>query len=552
VWLQADGREFDLFLNSAAVYWRKNLGSTPSQRYVVVEAFHQDIRVTLRNLAVANAIRRMFPARLVVVTGVEAMWHEALWTEFDVKLVERLVESYGASEVIDLYRLVEGPVRSDAPTAVRVDLFGKPLTPSESIGDSALAEFVSATYCRVIKTPRLPENPIADPRFRRRRALAQAISSVYEALLGSGSAVALVTSHVDYDHWGLAVESARRAGVPVVQTQQTGCLKAYALFPERDSGEHTFRGELTRQIGSFFQERVWTRRRELWPNAELVAWRSKVNLGRPSWWRGGASASVDIRNGGERARLRTHIAARLGFDSSRPIVAVFNHAVSDAPGTNHQAFPTLADWFEETARFASTSAEVQWLFLDHPSQFRYDSTDFFHSVARRYAQRRHMAFQPSQKLSKNGLWSVVDLGVTVRGSVSNELPAYGIPVIQAGWSEWSECGMSTVVTDTEAYWKSLDSAITAMLIGEELISAEQVQRARLWLWFYRSATDLVTPQVPQWEVWPANYLLKTVRTTFRHIESDADPLFDAVERMWTRCEPVLTRMDMRMSGGVRA
>lgn len=550
VLLRANKKGFEAFLDSAAVYWRKNLGSTSSQRYIVVEIFHQDIRVAIRNLAFANAIRRLVPAQLVVVTGVEAMWHEALWTEFDVKLVERIAKAYGASQVLDLYQLVEGQVNAGTPRSVQVELFGQPLPSGQPISEQRLAEFVNATYCRVAKIPRPPEGRTDDPRYRRRQALAESLATVYDALLGSGSAVGLVTSHVDYDHWGLAVDSARRAGIPIVHTQQTGCLKAYALFPESDTGEYTFRGELTHQIGAFFEQRVWPRRTELRRNAELVAWRSKVNLGRPSWWRGGANASVDINNSDERARLRTHFATRMGFDPSRPIVAVFNHAVSDALGTNHESFPTLADWFEETARFASTSTEVQWLFQDHPSQFRYDNTGFFDSVAERYTRHRHMVFQPSTKLSKNGLWSLVDFGVTVRGSVSNELPAYGIPVLQAGWSEWSECGLSTVVNDVESYWKALDSAVTAMLNGEELITTEQVERARLWLWFYRSATDIFTPQVPQWEVWPDEYMIKSVLTAFRHIESDADPLFDAVERMWTQREPVLTRMDLQVPGGV--
>ncbi len=145
----------------------------------------------------------------------------------------------------------------------------------------------------------------------------------------------------------------------------------------------------------------------------------------------------------------------------------------------------------------------------------------------------------------NFLWSVADLGVTVRGSVSNELPAYGIPVIQAGWSEWSACGLSTVVDDVDTYWKTLGDTISAIRHGEATISEEQVRRARLWLWLYRSGADVVTPLVPQWEVWPADTLLKTMRATFRHIEADADPLFTAVERMWTRQEPMLTRTDFR-------
>jgi hypothetical protein len=127
--------------------------------------------------------------------------------------------------------------------------------------------------------------------------------------------------------------------------------------------------------------------------------------------------------------------------------------------------------------------------------------------------------------------------------VSNELPAYGIPVIQAGWSEWSSCGLSTVVDDADAYFKTLEESINSIREGVELVTEEQVQRARLWLWLYRSGTDVVTPLVPQWEVWPADTLLKVLRATFRHIESDADPLFETVKRMWNRQEPMLTRTD---------
>jgi hypothetical protein len=352
-----------------------------------------------------------------------------------------------------------------------------------------------------------------------------------------------VTSHVDYDQWGLAVEVARRRGVPIIHTQQTGCLKAYGLFPANDTHTETFRGELTRQIGATFEEHVWARREQLRDAAELIAWRAKVNLGRPSWWRGGVTASVDLNDPAERARLRSSVVTRLGFDARRPVVTVFNHAVSDALGTNRELFPSLADWFTGTAAFAAGHPEAQWLFLEHPSQALYDSTGFFDKLAGKYKGQSHLAFRPSASLSKNALWSLTDLGVTVRGSVSNELPAYGIPVIQAGWSEWSSCGLSTVVDDVDGYFKTLEESINQIREGVELVTAEQVERARLWLWLYRSGTDVVTPLVPQWEVWPADTLLKVLRATFRHIESDADPLFTAVQRMWTRQEPMLTRTD---------
>ena len=529
MWLNANSKELQWFLESATVYWEKNLPRPADDAVVVVEAFHQDIRVNLRNLAFANAIRKLHPARMVVLTGVEDAWMRTLWSGFDVGIVRKVAEAFAASEVIDVWERVRG---------------GQTGTP---IDEATLVAYTDATYCRLAKVPSLPADHATRPDYQQRRQYATRLSGLYEELM-QRNVVALVTSHVDYDQWGLAVESARRAGIPIIHTQQTGCLKAYGLYPETDTHTGTFREELTRQIGEVFETQVWPRQEELRPGAELVAWRAKVNLGRPSWWRGGVTASVDLNNPAERARLRTHVVDRLGFDPARPIVTVFNHAVSDALGTNRELFPSLADWFADTAAHAAENTDAQWLFLDHPSQALYDSTGFFDSVAAKYKRVKHMAFRPSATLSKNALWSLTDLGVTVRGSVSNELPAYGIPVIQAGWSEWSSCGLSTVVEDQDAYWKTLEQSIAAIRDGVELVSEEQVRRARLWLWLYRSGTDVVTPNVPQWEVWPADTLLKTMRATFRHIEADADPLFSSVRRMWTRREPMLTRTDFRTLG----
>ncbi|WP_306213051.1 hypothetical protein [Actinoplanes sp. RD1] len=524
MWLNANSKELQVFLESASVFWEKNLPKPADDAVIVVEAFHQDIRVNLRNFAVANAIRKLQPARMVVLTGVEDAWMATLWSGFDITIVRRVAQSYAANEVVDVW-----------------DLVRKSATPARA--EEPIVAYTDATYCRLAKLPRLPQGYQSRPDYQLRHAYATRLHDYYQQLFSGGNVVALVTSHVDYDQWGLAAEAARQAAVPVIHTQQTGCLKVYGLFPENDTHTGTFREELTKQIGDVFETQLWPRQHELRSSAELVAWRAKVNLGRPSWWRGGVTASVDLNNPAERARLRTHVVDRLGFDADRPIVTVYNHAVSDALGTNRELFPSLADWFADTAAYAAEHTEAQWLFLDHPSQALYDSTGFFDSLAEQYKRVKHMAFRPSATLSKNALWSLTDLGVTVRGSVSNELPAYGIPVIQAGWSEWSSCGLSTVVDDQEAYWKTLGESIQAVRDGVELVSEEQVRRARLWLWLYRSGADVVTPQVPQWEVWPADTLLKTMRATFRHIEMDADPLFSRVERMWTHREPMLTRTD---------
>jgi hypothetical protein len=478
------------------------------------------------------------PGRLIVLTGNDPRWSTSFATPFDPGLVEQMARAYGADDVIDIHALAEARLAGSAMA---------PVCAARPISAANLEYNVDATYCRLERVPRVTAPARASAEFAYCRDKAAALSAIFDELF-AGETLALVTSHVDYDQWGLAVQAAQRAAVPVLHTQSTGALKAYALFPEHSRGEQTLRAELTPQIGDFFAERVWRHRDRHLRAAERVAWRARGNLGRPSWWRGGGTAPVELTNPVERAQVRRHAAARFGFDPDRPTVAVFNHALSDALSTNREAFTDLAEWLEQTAAYARSERAVNWLFVDHPSQFRYDVTDLFGGVAARYAGTPHMAFRASRQLSKNVLWSLTDLGLTVRGSVSNELPAYGIPVIQSGWSEWSSCGLSLVAEDPATYWRTLDATLGKLTAGQPVITEDQVLRARLWLWFYRSAADVVSGLVPTWDLWPADHLLQAVRAYMRQVEPDGEPVFAAVERLWLRREPVLTRASLPVGG----
>ncbi|WP_211370510.1 hypothetical protein [Nonomuraea turkmeniaca] len=480
----------------------------------------------------ANALCDLLSARLVVLTGTDQEWSEALWEQYDIERAQRLAEAFGAAEVVNVHDLVDR------------QLAGR--------GDSAAPEGLEAveraTLVRLARVPRVPETE--NEWYRARRDRTRAFAAVYERLFADLPAAALVTSHVDYDQWGLAAEAAMRREIPVVHVQSTGCMKAYALFPERRKGLRTFREELTSLIAEHFHDDVWPHRSAIKANAELVACRAKGNLGRPSWWRAGRISQFELQSETERRQLRLLGCQRFGLDPDRPLFAVFNHAISDALGTNREVFDDLAQWFEETADFAAREDSVNWLFLDHPSQSLYDTTGHFDAVTARHASRGHMAFMPSLALSKNMLWSMTDLGVTVRGSVSNELPAFGIPVIQAGWSEWSGCGLSYVAGSREDYWRLLREAVARHVKGESMLTREQRERARLWLWLYRSGADVPSPLTPHWEMGEGDTYAQVLSVAMRHVERDGDPFQSAVRRMWERREPLLTRLDFRHTTGI--
>ncbi len=537
--------DFTPFCETASAFWKVNV-LPQDERIILVEAMSQDLRVTLRNLTVANALRRIEPARLVVYSGADEDWNQIVWTYFNLDEIRQMAVAYGAEAVFDAHALVDERVAGTAEELVvaGVDLGGD--LPDSGIPEKTFDDIVYATACRMARVARLDGTPEHEAKREQVAARSREFARIYDALIERNEVVALVSSHVDYNNFGLAVEAAIRHDVPVLFPQSTGGLKAYALFPEQVRPGMPIRAGLTDEIGAFFDKHIWANRDVLARSRELTMWRAKATLGRPSWWRAGRSySSVDLRGADDRSVVRTYAARRVDLDPAKPVISVFNHAVSDALGTNVEAFADLGEWFERTAEYAAGHDEANWLFLDHPHQPMYDASEFFDRCAGRFEQHSHMRFMRSLDLSKNFLTALTDLVLTVRGSVSNEYPALGIPALQSGWSEWSKCGFTEVAEDPEEYFEMLGDHIEGLLAGKVLITPEQVERARLWAWFYRSGSDVPSGLVQQWQVGEGDELFNLLGINMLQTEVDAEAAFTAVRRLWRRRDPFLTRIDWR-------
>ncbi|MFC4118700.1 hypothetical protein [Nonomuraea zeae] len=296
------------------------------------------------------------------------------------------------------------------------------------------------------------------------------------------------------------VEPGARRDIPVVHVHGTGSLKAYAVFPE--DGPCGFHEELPGRVGAFFERHVWPHRHAIRAGAERVAWRAK--------------SGYQIHTETERRQLRHYGCARLGLDPDRPAIAVFGHT----PGED-------AELFDATVEYAASDESANWLFLD--------------PVAPASPRIRCV----TGALSTNILWSLADVGVTFRDS---DLPAFGIPVIQAGWSEGSVCGATHVTRSPSEHRALLGEAIARHAKGGSILGPEQRERARLWLWLRRCAADVPTQLLPHWE--HGTDYVRTLAVTLEHVERDGDPLYGALRRMWDRREPVLSRFDFRDPAGL--
>ncbi|MGN9843068.1 hypothetical protein ACTMTI_33585 [Nonomuraea sp. H19] len=330
---------------------------------------------------------------------------------------------------------------------------------------------------------------LGDPESRR---LAEAFGAASD-IQPETPPVALVTGRVDR---GVPRE------VPVVHVHGTGSLQAYALFP--DERPRSFQADLPGKVGAFFEQHVWPHRELIRPSAERVAWRAK--------------RGYQVRTDTERRQLRSYGFARLGLDPGLPTITVFGHV----PGQD-------AELFETTAEFAASEESVNWLFHD--------------PVAAGHSRVKYVA----GVLSKNLLWSLTDVAVAFGDS---DLPAFGIPVIQAGWSEGSGCGATHVARSPSDQHVLLKEAVARHSKGESLLDSEQRERARLRLWLRRCGADVPTQILPHWEHGDGDDYTRMLAVSLRHADPDGDPLFSAVRRMWERREPLLTRFDFHHPAGL--
>lgn len=532
------GSEFHNFVEVAQRYWSVNVPAA-GERVIFVDLMVQDLSVAIRSLTMANGIRRCEPARLVGILGADPEWEFAVWDFYDEANIVELARSYGVDDFVHLGRTAEELRRGETPhlTVAGVEVT---IVPHDLPSDYVAFESVS-TALRILRFPRDSEEMRALPESAAIIERTKHFADLWYSLMSQLRPMALIVAHVDYSSWGTGVNAAMKLNVPVIHMQSTGSLKAYGWFPEHAS-DGPFRAQMTRHIAEFFEQNVWANRQLLRRPAEVVASRVKSdNGGRPSWWRNGGS--LTLVSAKERDAIRRTSGSRLKIDTDKPVVGVFAHAQSDALGTNVEVFDDFVDWLSATAEFAAQHPETTWLFLDHPSQFRYDQTDYFGTLAAEYADYAHMVFRPSLSLRKNSLWSLVDLAVTVRGSVSNEFPAFGVPALQAGWSEWSHLGFSQIPETRAEYFAKLTSDIETLLADAAILKPDAVERARLWQWLYRSGADVPTAIVPPLQLASGDPTFAAARFAMNNIESDTDQAMIAVRRMWIRKEPILTRLD---------
>ncbi|HEX5740395.1 MAG TPA: hypothetical protein VFY17_02435 [Pilimelia sp.] len=519
MWGDVDQVTYRRFRDEARVFWHSHLAAGGADQQVVADVSHPDPRMLLRVLTVANAVRRLHPARLVLLSPGDGPPPRA-------DALAALAEAYAADEIVDV-----GARTACQVTAFAARAAGGGALPAE-VG--TLTPYVDAGYRRHVRAP-LSARLRATAGYQLAALRARARTAVYDDVFAARRLVALVTADVTDDVAGVAARAARRAHAPVVAVVPRGGLRAYCLFPGADPAAG-FAEALAPRVAAFFASRVWARRAELTAAAERTAWRARRGLDRPA---GRPADALELANGVQRRQVRAHAAARWGLDADRPTVVVAHRPVTESP-CGAAADP--AEWFAATAAHARTRTEVNWLFLDHPAQE--DRTGTVAALAAAHADAPHLRFVPGAAVGRNAMVGLADLAVVPHGRLAPALAGWGVPVLAAAVAPWSGCGFVLPDTGGAPYPERLHAAVADLAAGRLAADGARVARARLWRWLADAGADIVSGLVPPWDLWPAEHLLRAVTVHLRQVEPDGEPVFAAVERAFTHRLPLLTRADL--------
>jgi hypothetical protein len=191
--------------------------------------------------------------------------------------------------------------------------------------------------------------------------------------------------------------------------------------------------------------------------------------------------------GWTREHSRDELQRELGLDPSRPTAVVFSHVLWDANMFyGRDLFRDQEEWFVETVRAAAANDRANWIVKLHPSnvwKLRRDGyegeLDEVRAIRGRIGELpAHVRLLlPDTEIGTWSLFSVIDVGVTIRGSTGFELPCFGVPALTAGTGFYSGRGFTIDSESREEYLGRL-----AQIEETPRPTQEQVELARRHAW----------------------------------------------------------------------
>jgi hypothetical protein len=450
------------YLATNLLFWRNQ---TPVDCYrgkdfIVVDLYHDDSEYIRLNLLIAKYLQRRFGGTILGVTQDSPQARSIIRFQ-NWQNLQRVAYSFGVDEILTVN------IDEERCLSRKNDFFSNALIKGKEGIQKALLNYISPAglplgmyaYENYLRSQMVETVTRCDDDLVYSINEAFALEEFFAKLFREKKCSWVVSGHMDYNFWAIMCHMALLASVPVAYS--------HPLTPElyvfKDAPTHAKPVQILCRFADtqVFNEILWPQREKLRQVTESLSRGARLGFKTPNWWLRPSSSSID------KSHLCAAVRNRFGWrDLNKPIVSICSHAFSDAPLSDINAHEDYFTWIVETIAFAKDDSTKYWLFKRHPHDHVYNRTDASGSLYHVLTGIDHIR-AVGDELTREELFAVTDLAVTVRGSLGYDMPAQGIPCLLAGHSSYSELGFCSVADSRELYKSKLQNADKLLVMEEE-------------------------------------------------------------------------------------
>ncbi len=501
-----DANAFASFCKQNMKYWDIDSRSKKidSEKVILVELFDSNRDSLFRSIILAKFLQNYYGYKIVALTGTTAL-RRSLYEPKTENCLETFAKTFGITDFL----YVDTPETDDMSVAVSTadsisDRAVGDLVDSISLSDESgdkekilswvtergvnIGKYIFDTCQRCCLSPKYDLYKEKLPYFIKETAF---LHNTYSNLFRTLNVAKVVTSHIDYNLWGLLGEIALQNDIDVFYQRIEGNLSVFVL---KEPPKHpNSLGSISREGETFAFERfIWPYRAKLSDLSDKVV--DLINSGEvlyPPWWTQ-QTLEDDVQH-----KSRMEILSRIGLADDRPVFILFSHALTDEVRFDTQPFPDCYDWLKYSLKSAAGDPTRNWILKVHPHDDLYDRSGAIADLRNEFGDAPNIRFIDDE-LTKTEVFEICDVGLTIRGSLGFELAAAGIPVILAGRSRMSDIGFAFIADDIPTYDSYLASSLDDLRLSEE-----QIYRARLYIMYNRLVSTVSSAFIPYCGIYPS-------------------------------------------------
>lgn len=164
---------------------------------------------------------------------------------------------------------------------------------------------------------------------------------------------------------------------------------------------------------------------------------------------------------------------KLGFENNNPVACLFCHVSWDLSfDLSKMIFDNANQWLVESMNAIFDIKNVNWIIRVHPGEkvsgSLYTNDDFIKKNFKTIPDNVRILWSDSD-INSLGLYNLIDVGITLFGTMGAELPILGKPVISGGEAHFTGKGFTIDAKSKDEYFELLRNISTIKKLPEDKI-----------------------------------------------------------------------------------